>query len=178
MQNILPDGSILVVSNSMSIRDVDYFFEARNKNIKVLCNRGENGIDGIVSTALGISTSNRPTVLLTGDLSFYYDLNGLLIGKTHNLNLIILLLNNNGGGIFRYLPQSKEKNFDYLFLTPHGINFEGIKTLYSITYYNPTDYKSFENAFNEALALDGIKLIEVKIDSELSKLLHDKYTTL
>ncbi|WP_010233950.1 2-succinyl-5-enolpyruvyl-6-hydroxy-3-cyclohexene-1-carboxylic-acid synthase [Clostridium arbusti] len=178
MQNMLPDGSRLVVSNSMAIRDMDYFFEARNQNIKVLCNRGANGIDGIVSTALGISTSNKPTVLLTGDLSFYYDLNGLLIGKTHNLNLIILLLNNNGGGIFRYLPQSKEKNFSYLFLTPHKINFEGIKTLYGITYYKAIDYKSFENAFNEALILDGIKLIEVKIDSELSKMLHDKYTTL
>jgi 2-succinyl-5-enolpyruvyl-6-hydroxy-3-cyclohexene-1-carboxylate synthase len=125
-----------------------------------------------------VATANRPTVLVTGDLSFYYDLNGLLVGKTHNLNLIIILLNNDGGGIFRYLPQSKEKHFEYLFLTPHGMNFEGIKTLYGVTYYEAIDYEAFEIAFNKALILEGIKLIEVKTDSELSKKIHDKYTTL
>lgn len=178
LQGMLPEKSRLVVANSMSIRDMDYFFETRNQNIKVLCNRGANGIDGTVSTALGISTTNHPTVLITGDLAFYHDLNGLLIGKTHNLNLIILLLNNDGGGIFRYLPQSKENHFDHLFLTPQGIGFEGVKTLYNTIYYEAKDYKSFEDCFNEALTLRGIKLIEVKINSELSKKLHDKYTTL
>ena len=178
LQSILPEKSRLVVANSMSIRDMDYFFEARNQNIKVLCNRGANGIDGTVSTALGISTSNNPTTLVTGDLAFYHDLNGLLIGKTHQLNLIILLLNNDGGGIFRYLPQSKKNHFEKLFLTPQRINFEGVKTLYNTIYYEAKDYKSFEDSFNEALTLEGVKLIEVKINSELSKILHDKYTTL
>jgi len=178
MQDMLRSESRLVVANSMSIRDVDYFFEARNQNIKVLCNRGANGIDGTVSTALGISTSNNPTVLLTGDLAFYHDLNGVLIGKTHDLNLIIVLLNNDGGGIFKYLPQSEEKQFNYLFRTSHGINFQGLKTLYDIKYYEATDYNAFEHAFSQALTLEGIRLIEIKIDLELSKVLHDKYTTL
>lgn len=178
LQNMLPEKSRLVVANSMAIRDMDYFFEARNQNIKVLCNRGANGIDGTISTALGVSTSNEPTILLIGDLAFNHDLNGLLIGKTHNLNLIIILLNNDGGGIFRYLPQSKEKNFEYLFLTPQGINFEGVKTLYNTKYYEAKDYKFFEDNFNEALTLEGVKVIEIKFDSELSKILHDKYTTL
>jgi 2-succinyl-5-enolpyruvyl-6-hydroxy-3-cyclohexene-1-carboxylate synthase len=178
IQNVVPQESRLVVSNSMPIRDMDYFFESRNQNIKILCNRGANGIDGTVSTALGVSVSNNQTVLLTGDLSFYHDLNGLLVGKTHSLNLVIILLNNNGGGIFRYLPQHKEKYFDYLFLTPHDISFEGLKTLYNIQYNEANDYQLFENLFRMALTLEGIKLIEVKIDSELSKILHDKYTTL
>ena len=178
LQSMLPDKSRVVVANSMSIRDMDYFFEARNQNIKVLCNRGANGIDGTVSTALGVSTSNELTVLLTGDLAFYHDLNGLLIGKKQNLNLIILLLNNDGGGIFRYLPQSKEKHFENLFLTPQGINFEGIKILYNTIYYEAKTYQSFEDDFSEALALEGIKLIEIKIDLELSKILHNKYTIL
>ena len=178
LQNLITEKSRLVVANSMSIRDMDYFFEARNQNIKVLCNRGVNGIDGTISTALGVSTSNEPTVLLTGDLAFNHDLNGLLIGKTNNLNLIIVLLNNDGGGIFRYLPQSKEKHFEHLFLTPHGINFEGIKILYNTIYYEVKDYKSFEDSFHKALALEGIKVIHIKIDSEISKRLHDKYTTL
>ena len=178
LQSMLPEKSRLVVANSMSIRDIDYFFEARNQNVKVLCNRGANGIDGTLSTALGISTSNHPTVLITGDLAFYHDLNGLLIGKTHKLNLIILLLNNDGGGIFRYLPQSKENHFEHLFITPQGINFEGVKTLYNTIYFEAKDCKAFEDAFNKSLTMNGIKLIEVKIDSELSKILHDKYTTL
>ena len=178
MQNMLPRESRLFVSNSMPIRDMDYFFESRNQNIKVLCNRGANGIDGTVSSALGVSASNNPTVLLTGDLAFYHDLNGLLIGKTHSLNLVIVLLNNNGGGIFRYLPQHKEKYFEYLFLTPHGMNFEGVKTLYDVKYNEAKNYQEFESLFNQALDLQGIKLIEVKIDSELSKMLHGKYTTL
>jgi 2-succinyl-5-enolpyruvyl-6-hydroxy-3-cyclohexene-1-carboxylate synthase len=178
LQNMLPEKSRLVVANSMAIRDMDYFFEARNQNIKVLCNRGANGIDGTISTALGVSTSNEPTILLIGDLAFNHDLNGLLIGKTHNLNLIILLLNNDGGGIFRYLSQRKEKHFEHLFLTPQGINFEGIKTLYNTKYHEAKDYKSFEDNFNEALTLEGVKVIEIKFDSELSKTLHDKYTTL
>jgi len=178
LQAILPEDSRLVVANSMAIRDVDYFFEARDQNIKILGNRGANGIDGVVSTALGISTSNKLTVLLTGDLSFYHDLNGLLIGITHNLNLVIVLLNNNGGGIFKYLPQSNEKHFDYLFLTPHKMNFEGLKTLYGVTYFKPQNYDAFEQVLKEALTLKGIKLIEVKIDSDLSKKLHDKYTIL
>jgi len=178
LQAMLPEDSRLVVANSMAIRDVDYFFEARDQNIKILGNRGANGIDGVVSTALGISTSNKLTVLLTGDLSFYHDLNGLLIGRTHNLNLIIILLNNDGGGIFQYLPQSNEKYFDYLFLTPHEMNFAGLKTLYGVTYFKPLNYDAFEHDFKEALTLEGIKLIEVKIDLELSKALHDKYTML
>jgi 2-succinyl-5-enolpyruvyl-6-hydroxy-3-cyclohexene-1-carboxylate synthase len=178
LQAIIPEDSRLVAANSMAIRDVDYFFEASNQNIKILCNRGANGIDGIISTALGISTSDKLTVLLTGDLSFYHDLNGLLIGKTHNLNLVIVLLNNNGGGIFKYLPQSNQKYFDYLFLTPHKMNFEGLKTLYGVNYFKPQSYDAFEHDFKEALTLKGIKLIDVKIDSDLSKKLHDKYTIL
>ncbi|WBW97248.1 2-succinyl-5-enolpyruvyl-6-hydroxy-3-cyclohexene-1-carboxylic-acid synthase [Oceanirhabdus sp. W0125-5] len=176
VQNMLPHESRLVVSNSMSIRYVDYFFEARNQKVKVLCNRGANGIEGIISTALGVSESEKPTILVTGDLSFYHDLNGLLVGKTHDLNLTIVLFNNDGGGIFRNLPQSREKHFEYLFLTPHGMNFQGAESLYNLKYYEVKNYESFENCFNKALSVKGIKLIEVKIDSQLSKELHDKYT--
>lgn len=178
LQDSLPRDSRLFVANSMAIRDVDYFLEARRQQIKVLCNRGANGIDGMVSTALGASTSQHPTVLLTGDLAFFHDLNGLLIGKNHRLNLVIVVLNNNGGAIFKYLPQSENKYFDFLFMTPHGIDFSGLKTLYGLTYYEPADYGSFEQDFQEALTLNGVKILNVKIDAELSKDLHDRYTNL
>lgn len=178
LQAMLPSGSWLAVANSMPVRDVDYFLAARRQKLKVFCNRGTNGIDGTVSTALGLATVNHPTVLLTGDLAFYHDLNGLLLGKTHNLKLIIVLVNNDGGGIFRYLPQSTARHFEYLFRTPHGLNFQGVKTLYDIRYYEATDYGAFKQAFSQSLAVTGISLIEIKIDLEVSKLLHDKYTAL
>ena len=177
LQEILPSDSRLFVANSMAIRDVDYFFSSRQQKIKILCNRGANGIDGTISTALGVSAGDHPTVLLTGDLAFIHDLNGLLIGKNHHLDLTIIILNNNGGGIFNYLPQKDSKYFDFLFLTPHGLDFGGLQTLYGLTYYEPEDYPGFEKALEEALRLKGIKLINVKIDADLSKALHDHYTT-
>jgi 2-succinyl-5-enolpyruvyl-6-hydroxy-3-cyclohexene-1-carboxylate synthase len=178
LQEILPKQSRLMVANSMSIRDVDYFFEAKKQQIKVLCNRGTNGIDGTISTALGVSTAGYPVTLLTGDLAFFHDMNGLLIGKTHSLKLIILLLNNNGGGIFQYLPQRGEKYFEYLFCTPHGINFEGIKTLYGINYYKAKDYEELKELYGACLHFNGISVIEINTEMELSKKLHDQYTTL
>lgn len=178
IQDMLPEESRFAVANSMAIRDVDYFWESRQHSLKMLCNRGANGIDGTVSTALGISTSQHPTVLLTGDLAFFHDLNGLLIGKNNSLNLTIVVVNNDGGAIFKYLPQSKNKHFEYLFMTPHGMDFSGLKALYNLTYYEPADYEAFEHDFQEALTLDGIKVLNVRIDAELSKSLHDLYTNL
>lgn len=176
LQGLLPEQSRLVIANSMPIRDIDYFFAAADQNVKLLCNRGANGIDGTVSTALGVATAGFPTVLLTGDLAFYHDLNGLLIGKTHGLNLVIVLLNNDGGGIFRYLPQSKAKNFKYLFLTSHGMDFAGLETLYGLHYRRPQTIGEFTRDFQAAVARKGIHLIEVRTDLEESKTLHDKYT--
>jgi len=179
IQDRLPWGSRLVVANSMAIRDVDYFWETRRQNVKLLCNRGANGIDGVVSTALGVSTCQQPTVLLTGDLAFYHDLNGLLVGKTHQLNLVIIVLNNNGGAIFKYLPQSQcNKHFEYLFMTPHSMDFSGLQALYDLTYFEPADYAAFEQDLQAALVLEGIKVVNVHIDAEQSKALHDFYTCL
>lgn len=110
----------LFISNSMPIRDVDNLL--LNKNIDVYANRGANGIDGIVSTALGMAVHKRITLLI-GDLSFYHDMNGLLMSKLNNIQMNIVLLNNDGGGIFSYLPQ-KESATDYferLFGTPTGL---------------------------------------------------------
>ncbi|UWG98688.1 2-succinyl-5-enolpyruvyl-6-hydroxy-3-cyclohexene-1-carboxylic-acid synthase [Dehalobacter sp. DCM] len=178
MQKQLPEGCRLYAANSMAIRDVDDFFEARAQKIKVMGNRGTNGIDGTISTALGIAAAKEPTVLLAGDLALFHDMNGLLTGKKYALNLTIILFNNNGGGIFRYLPQSKEKHFETLFLTPHDLDFSALKSLYGITYYEASTIDDFERCFKKAQAEPGIKLIETKIDLELSKELHDTYTRL
>ena len=98
----------------MPVRDLDTFFTATDKEIYVHANRGVSGIDGTVSTALGVAaTTERPVTLIIGDLSFYHDLNSLFIAKHYDINLTIVLINNNGGGIFSFLPQAKEeKHFE------------------------------------------------------------------
>ena len=107
---VLPEGATLFASNSMPIRDTDSFFFTSDKDIQVMANRGVNGIDGIISTALGASMICDPLVLVIGDLSFYHDLNGLLAAKLHGLNITIVVVNNDGGGIFSFLPQYEKRN--------------------------------------------------------------------
>ena len=100
----------------MPIRDTDSFFFTLDKNIQVMANRGVNGIDGIISTALGASIICDPLVLVIGDLSFYHDLNGLLAAKLHELNITIVVVNNDGGGIFSFLPQYEKRNISNHYL--------------------------------------------------------------
>ncbi|MBM7588351.1 2-succinyl-5-enolpyruvyl-6-hydroxy-3-cyclohexene-1-carboxylate synthase [Bacillus pakistanensis] len=158
----LPDSSTLFVSNSMPIRDVDTYFLNTNKQINVLANRGANGIDGVVSTALGVSTSKAPTFLLIGDLAFFHDMNGLLAGKMHNLNVKIIVLNNNGGGIFSYLPQAKEdKHFESLFGTPMDLEFSSLSALYHADYYKAIEMDEFSTAFKKSCRHSGVSIIEV-----------------
>ncbi|WP_316252496.1 2-succinyl-5-enolpyruvyl-6-hydroxy-3-cyclohexene-1-carboxylic-acid synthase [Bacillus aquiflavi] len=124
LAKILPNHSTLFVGNSMPIRDLDTFFHFNNKSIRIMGNRGANGIDGIVSTALGAATVSEPLYLIVGDLTFFHDLNGLLAAKLYNINIKIILINNNGGGIFSFLPQSKHAaNFEKLFGTPLNLDF-------------------------------------------------------
>lgn len=168
----------LVTANSMSVRDLDYFWEAGTKATRILGNRGVNGIDGTESTALGVATSGHPTVMITGDLSFTHDLNGLVMGKTEGLHLVIVLFNNDGGGIFEYLPQRDTPYFEYLFATPHGLDFSGLERLTGLTYKQPTTYEAFRQCVTDGLAGEGVHVIEVKTDRERSRLLHGKYTVL
>src|SRR5699024_6861786 len=110
----------LFVANSLPIRDVDTFFHGLQNKVTVYENRGTSGIDGTMSSALGVAATTRQHVtLLIGDLSFYHDMNSLLDARHYELDITIILINNNGGGIFSFLPQAKEaKHFEALFGTP------------------------------------------------------------
>ena len=178
MQELLPDGSNVVVANSMAIRDFDYFWSRGHKNITLYGNRGVNGIDGLESTALGIASASdgEPTVLVTGDLSFIHDMNGLLLGRQAGVSLTIVLFNNDGGGIFEYLPQKGTPYFDYLFATPQAADFEGAARLYGIDYELITSYDGFAQALTASLHKEGIQLLEIKTGRETSCALHRKYT--
>jgi 2-succinyl-5-enolpyruvyl-6-hydroxy-3-cyclohexene-1-carboxylate synthase len=158
----LPDGSDLFSGSSMPIRDVDTFFSKTEKNITIFANRGTNGIDGVVSTALGIQAARqRPTWLLIGDLSFLHDVNGLIVSRFHETDLTIVIMNNDGGGIFSYLPQAESGNhFERLFGTPTGLTFEHIAAMYDAQYSSIESIEEFE----QELAQDkkkNIRIIEV-----------------
>ena len=175
LQQMMPNEGQILVANSMSIRDMDYFWATGRSQAMVYGNRGTNGIDGTVSTALGLSTNGKPTVMVTGDLSFFHDLNGLAIGKTHGMNLTIILHNNDGGGIFQYLPQKGTDDFDYLFNTPQGIDYSGLATMYGLDYVKVTTNAELEQAMQQYIGTEGIHIIEVPTSKEISRELHKIY---
>lgn len=163
LAEMLPQGSTLFVGNSMPIRDLDSFFFFNNKNIKVMANRGANGIDGIVSTALGVASVSQPCYLVLGDLTFYHDLNGLMAAKMYNLNINILLINNNGGGIFSFLPQANEpKHFERLFGTPLDLDFSHVVEMYKGKFDVIKDWDHFEQVFIQNQELSGLKVMEIQ----------------
>ena len=148
IQKLTKDDA-LFVSNSMPIRDVDNLLF--DSEVEVYANRGANGIDGVISTALGMAVHKKVTLLI-GDLAFYHDMNGLLMAKLNDIHINVVILNNDGGGIFSYLPQktAAEQYFERLFGTPTGLNFEYTAMLYDFSFKrlnNITDFSqvSFSN---------------------------------
>ena len=176
LQQHIPDNSQLLVANSMTIRDFDYFWFSGESDAVLYGNRGVNGIDGTVSTALGLATNGLPTYLVTGDLSLFHDLNGLAVAKTHNLNLTIILHNNDGGGIFEYLPQKGTKHFDYLFSTSQGLDYSGAAKLYGCDYTKLSRPDEFADVLTKVNQEKGVHIIEIPTNREYSRQLHRKYT--
>lgn len=158
----LPTGSDLISGSSMPIRDVDTFFSKTTKDIKLFSNRGANGIDGVVSTALGVQTAQgRPAWLLIGDLSFLHDVNGLIVTRFHETDLTIVIMNNDGGGIFSYLPQATSPaHFEELFGTPTGLTFEHIAAMYDAQYAAVKSRAEFEQELNKRKE-KNVRIIEV-----------------
>lgn len=166
--NIIPDNSNLFLSNSLPIRDFDFFASKIKKNFSVYSNRGASGIDGIVSTALGISSIKEKTILVTGDLAFYYDLNALQIAKENKIPIIIFLINNDGGGIFSFLPISKNKNFKKYFQTPLNINFKLLVEAFYGNYFLPENIEDLKRFFNLSLESKYFSVIEIKTNEKKS----------
>ena len=137
MLEALPDGSDLFVSSSMPVRDIDTFLTKTSKDLRIIANRGANGIDGVMSTAFGYSTANRArkSYLLIGDLALLHDSNAFIATRYQNLQLNVIVMNNDGGGIFSYLPQAKvEEHYEELFGTPTALTFEQLAAMYEIAY--------------------------------------------
>ncbi|MFB6082811.1 MAG: 2-succinyl-5-enolpyruvyl-6-hydroxy-3-cyclohexene-1-carboxylic-acid synthase [Halorientalis sp.] len=164
-----PDPATLFVSNSMPVRDLDRFGRPRAADLAVLGNRGASGIDGITSTALGAgSATDDPLVLVTGDLAYYHDTNGLLSIGRCGVDATIVLVNNDGGGIFHLLPiEEFDPPFTEQFRTPHGLDFEPTAELYGLQFQRVRP-DGFAEAFEESRELDGTRVIEVVFDAESS----------
>ncbi len=176
LQKQIPEDGQIFVANSMTIRDFDYFWFSGESRAVLYGNRGVNGIDGTISTALGLAANGRPTYLVTGDLSLFHDLNGLAVAKTHNLNLTIILHNNDGGGIFEYLPQKGTKHFDYLFSTSQGLDYSGAAKLYGCGYTKITSPDELSAVLANVSSETGVHIIEIPTNREYSRQLHKKYT--
>ena len=176
LQQHISDNAQVLIANSMSIRDFDYFWFSGESKAVLYGNRGVNGIDGTISTALGLAVNGRPTYLVTGDLSLFHDLNGLAVAKTHNLNLTIILHNNDGGGIFEYLPQKGTKHFDYLFSTSQGLDYSGAAKLYGCDYTKISSPDELSSVLANVSQETGVHIIEIPTNREYSRQLHKKYT--
>ena len=176
LQEHIPEDGQIFVANSMTIRDFDYFWFSGESRAVLYGNRGVNGIDGTISTALGLAANGKPTYLVTGDLSLFHDLNGLAVAKTHNLNLTIILHNNDGGGIFEYLPQKGTKHFDYLFSTSQGLDYSGAAKLYGCGYTKISSPDELSSVLANVSQETGVHIIEIPTNREYSRELHKKYT--
>jgi len=165
----LPENGQVFVGSSMPIRAVDSFWPYAKTQQRFYGNRGASGIDGLVSSGLGLAAgrSNVPTVLLLGDLSVYHDMNGLWALRRHGLRATIVVCDNNGGGVFNFLPQAQHQDvFEELFATPLGLDFAQVARLYDLVYSPVTDRAGLEPALVDALAAQTPTMVVVKFKRE------------
>jgi 2-succinyl-5-enolpyruvyl-6-hydroxy-3-cyclohexene-1-carboxylate synthase len=171
----LPDGAVLYAANSMAIRDVDTFSGRRATCLRLLANRGVNGIDGLVSCALGTSAAaRRATVLWCGDLAFLHDVSGLLAGEMLTGDLTIVVSNDDGGGIFEYLPQAQSVPralFERVFALPHGADLCRIARGFGWQAVRTDSAGDFSRELERALT-GGRHVIEVPVERAANTAFH------
>jgi 2-succinyl-5-enolpyruvyl-6-hydroxy-3-cyclohexene-1-carboxylate synthase len=177
---ILRDGAILWAGSSMPVRDLDAWLAGSKRAIRPLANRGANGIDGVVSSALGATAAGvGPVALVVGDVSFLHDLGALAAAKLHDLSATIVLLNNDGGGIFSFLPQAAAEapsaglpaHFEELFGTPHGVDFGPIVEALGAR-HRTVGAGELRAALAESLATPGVDVLELRTERPRNVELH------
>jgi 2-succinyl-5-enolpyruvyl-6-hydroxy-3-cyclohexene-1-carboxylate synthase len=180
----VPGGGNLVVSSSMPIRDVEWYGAPR-EGIRVFANRGANGIDGVVSTAVGVAVaSGSPTVLLIGDVALLHDTNGLIGLAGRAVDLCIVVVDNDGGGIFEFLAPADEldrSRFEQLFGTPHGVDLAALAGAHGIEASDVTERGFLGDAVAKALAVGGTHVVRVRTDRrqnvDVHRACHDAVAT-
>jgi len=161
----LPPETPLFVANSMPVRDAEYVVPGADRHVRPLCNRGANGIDGTLSSALGAAHgTGKPTVLLTGDLALLHDTNGFLLKPKLKTSLTIVLINNRGGGIFDHLPVSQfEPPFEQFFATPQEADFGQLALAYGVEHTSIYDWAHFTDLIGY-LPETGMRILELHTD--------------
>lgn len=182
----LPDGSTLVVGSSMPVRDLEAFVGSRS-GLRVLANRGANGIDGFTSTVLGVAAGlanqldeqqklnegSRPVVGLCGDLAFLHDTNGLIGAARRGFGAVVVVIDNDGGGIFSFLPQADDpEHFERLFGTPHGLDLVDIARAHGVGASRITHSFDLIPAVEKVIAAGGVHVIVVSTDRSRNVELH------
>ncbi|MFN7968404.1 MAG: 2-succinyl-5-enolpyruvyl-6-hydroxy-3-cyclohexene-1-carboxylic-acid synthase [Acidimicrobiales bacterium] len=170
----VPAGGVLVVSSSMPVRDLEWFAPARD-DVRVVANRGANGIDGVTSTAVGVALTWTPTVLLTGDVAFLHDTNALIGLRRRGVPLVVVVVDNDGGGIFSFLPQAdalEPERFEQLFGTPHGIDVAAVAEAHGVAAERVTSRAGLRAAINGAFTRGGVRVVAVTSDRAANVAVH------
>ena len=170
---VLPAGAALTVASSMPVRDLALYAQPRT-GLRVVANRGTSGIDGFVSTAMGVAAGHEgPAFALAGDLSLLHDQNGFLPSPTGRPDIVFVVVNNDGGGIFSFLPQaSYPHGYETLFGTPHGIDFQQLAAVYDIGHRRIERAADLADAVMGASVAGGVQLVEVRTDRVANLELH------
>ena len=153
----MPAGRALVVSSSMPVRDLEWYSRPQSSR-RVLSNRGANGIDGVISTALGVAATGTPTTALVGDVAFLHDSNALLGLARRDVDLNIVVVDNDGGGIFSFLPQATalpEPMFERLFATPHGVDVAAVARALGSTAVKVSSQRTYRDVLDEGFFASG-----------------------
>ena len=170
----LPAEATLLTAASMPIRDLETFAAAKDGAPRILANRGANGIDGTVATALGAAAAgDGPVVLHIGDVALAYDLTALLSARRLGLDLTIVLVNNDGGGIFDFLPVAREgADFEQHVATPHGLDFAQAAALFGARHVLAADLATLRAELERAADGVGVTIVEVRTERAANVALH------
>lgn len=159
-----PEGCVLFIGNSMPPRDLEYFGLGGARQVRPLCNRGASGIDGLVSTALGVAHRGSPTIALVGDLSFLHDSSALLTAHRILGQLTVVVVNNQGGGIFEMLPVARhDPPFEEFFATPQRADIGKLCEAHAVAHVLVGTPEEFQRILAAPMP-KGVRVLEIRTD--------------